>query len=734
MTIPTQDGFKIGAQGLPTVRATAPEMTDAGAQMTLAGRQAAETGDRLVQMQLKMAQEANELITDDALTRLKDAQMRLRNDPEAGYSRLLGRNALERPDGLSLTEEYDQMLSAFEQEIAAGLKNDAQRQAFARGANSIRHAFRQELSAHQLRQHRAFVGETAQSNLQSAANVFALADSREEEQAAFVRMMGNLQRLANIGGWDEATLEAKQREMLSDALNKRLDYLIDRGQLDEAEAVLGRYQNLNADLVLKSRGRIEQVRDDEAAEYFGAALAQAMDGQGGAVEMGGGGRSVWQSEAANHHAMNGERGLNMDGMTTEQVMQVQARHRAPGGSTGAAGMMQIMPDNLKRGVEAGVIPRNMRWTRENQIRYVGSWLVFHKRGSQIGNYIAGKHDNLQEAQIGAAQEWAGFQDPRTGRSVYHGIQGNRASASADDVGRMLQGARAAYARAKQSGGNDEAARHAALQAMFSGAGGRQSVRLPAGMTAQQAEALIGRLPRNQREAARRAFQRQYGVLRRDREEREAAQTVEMMRLVEEAGGDVRAIPRSVWSGLEPQQRQRLYDFGDRVRSNRQGQAFREYEPAYWDLRLNPGKLEGMSEEQILAKGLEIGMDKARDLLHAKRAHEEAVRKGEVSGLKVQQSVVNDIARMYNINRGAMAKPEDIQRYYALAENVKAMAEQLQQQLGRPPTDKELVDAASESTANKILIERRWYWSDREVEEMKATNEEWEAAAKLKLGE
>lgn len=730
MTIPTQDGFKIGAQGLPTVRATAPEMADAGAQMTLAGRQAAETGDRLAQMQLQMAQEANELITDDALTRLKDAQMRLRNDPEAGYSRLLGRNALERPDGLSLTDEYDQMLSAFEQEIAAGLKNDAQRQAFAQGANSIRHAFRQELSAHQLRQHQAFVGETAQSNLQSAANVFALADSREEEQAAFMRMTDNLRRLGNIGGWDEATFEAKQREILSGALGKRLDYLIDRGQLDEAEAVLERYRNLNADLVLKSRDRIEQVRDDEAAEYFGAALAQAMDGQGGAVEIGRGGRSVWQSEAANHHAMNGERGLNMDGMTTEQVMQVQARHRAPGGSTGAAGMMQIMPDNLKRGVEAGVIPRNMRWTRENQIRYVGSWLVFHKRGSQIGNYIAGKHENLREAQIGAAQEWAGFQDPRTGRSVYHGIQGNRASASAEDVGRMLQGARAAYARAKQSGGSDEAARHAALQAMFSGSGGgRQSVRLPAGMTAQQAEALIGRLPRNQREAARRAFQRQYGVLRRDREEREAAQTVEMMRLVEEAGGDVRAIPRSVWSGLEPQQRQRLHDFGDRVRSNRQGQAFRENELVYWDLRLNPEKLKGMSENQIMAQGLSIGMDKAEDLVRAKRSHEEAVRKGEVSGLRVQQSVVNDIARMYKVKHGAQAKPEDLQRYYALAENVKALAWQLQQQLGRPPTNEELFEAARKMTAEKTVTERGWFrLLDTEQPTLTLTREERERAA------
>ncbi|MGF6147096.1 Uncharacterised protein [Kingella potus] len=97
-----------------------------------------------------------------------------------------------------------------------------------------------------------------------------------------------------------------------------------------------------------------------------------------------------------------------------------------------------------------------------------------------------------------------------------------------------------------------------------------------------------------------------------------------------------------------------------------------------------------------------------------------------NGWRDEADVVNDIARLYEVDRQT-----DAERYHALAENVQAMNDDLRLKLGREPSEQELLTEAKKMQAKKeIAIKAGWIWDDKE-KALKMTAAEQRAADELK---
>jgi hypothetical protein len=110
----------------------------------------------------------------------------------------------------------------------------------------------------------------------------------------------------------------------------------------------------------------------------------------------------------------------------------------------AFGKYQVIPATMREAVKALNLDPSQKITPELQEKIFNDYLISKKR-PQIGKYIRGESDDLVAAQLAAAREWASVADPRTGRSVYGGVGGNRASISAAQTAAALQRSRQQYA-------------------------------------------------------------------------------------------------------------------------------------------------------------------------------------------------------------------------------------------------------------------------------------------------
>ena len=504
---------------------------------------------------------------------------------------------------------------------------------------------------------------------------------------------------------------------------------LDNNDTARAQALLERFRPaMDAETAARLDKALQGQRDDEAAHDGAQAVINGVKDDGSidvVIPLGGstGKGGIFRAESASHHSMNGEKGLNFDSMTTADVQQAQKKHEGAGGATGAAGLFQIMPATLKEAVRKGKIPADMRWTRQNQINVVGAYLLFDKRADSVGAYLSGKSGNQHAAQEGMAAEFAGFKRP-SGSGAYDGVQGNRATVSADEVGAALDKAREAYRQALPRG--REAAQAAAAQALVSGGSAAKSFRLRAGDEAE-AERLVAAIkdPR-ERAVAQKALREGYSLFhaRQAQEKRDYADFQNGVREKLAMGGRLSASDRA---RLKPSDALELEKYAWAVRNGKEDALFQENRDDFFGYKMRPEELSSMSEAEVLNLETKFGAVKMRELWSDWKKVTEAKEKGGKAQPQVKAEVVNDVANLYKVDR-----KDDPERYHALTENVQKLNDDLRAIMGREPTEQELLAAAKRMQAEKeIEIGRRWWWSNPTVKELKMTAVEKLAAEKLK---
>ncbi|WP_315360796.1 hypothetical protein, partial [Neisseria bacilliformis] len=510
-----QDNFEVLPGAFSGVRFNAPQAGDAGAQASAFGRAASGAGESMAAFALKMQQEVNGTRAQAADNVLSAAYDELLYHPESGLLNQKGLNALQRDGGLSLNEEYGQALRAKYEEVSAGLGNDAQRELLRRSYEKLAAQLNTKAMAHASGEFRRFRTDTARSAVANRGNALANGwrddadvDGNARELAQAVLSLGQAE------GWDGEQVQAALREEGSRFFPQAVMNALDANDTARAQALLDRFRPLmGADAAARLEKALQGQRDEAAAFDGAQAVINGVHDDGSidvVIPLGGdsGKGGIFRAESASHHSMNGEKGLNFDAMTTADVQRAQKKHEGAGGATGAAGLFQVMPATLKEAVKKGKVPADMRWTRDNQINVLGTYLLFDKRGDSVGAYLSGKSSDRRAAQEGMAAEFAGFKRP-SGAGAYDGVQGNRATVSADEVGAALDKAREAYRQALPRG--REVAQAAAARALVSGGGTPKTFRLRAKDEAEAAAQVAAIKDPRERAVAQKALREGYSL-------------------------------------------------------------------------------------------------------------------------------------------------------------------------------------------------------------------------------
>lgn len=239
--VPEYNGFQATPNTLPQTRLTAPNMPDVAGQQTQdMARGLMSAGGQVGQVALDLQREANKLKEDDALNQAVKA----RTDMQVEALQLRGRDALERPDGKSLPDEYSEKLQKQFEAIEQGLGNDAQKQAFRQQTAQIKNQFYGSLSGHMVEQKNVLRNETWEATITTASSQAGMlwGDKAMVEQSAGA-IRATVDEMAAANGWDDKIKQAKVAAAMSPMHAAVVQGMVDGDRVDLARA----YYEANAE-------------------------------------------------------------------------------------------------------------------------------------------------------------------------------------------------------------------------------------------------------------------------------------------------------------------------------------------------------------------------------------------------------------------------------------------------------------------------------------------------------
>jgi soluble lytic murein transglycosylase len=112
--------------------------------------------------------DANQSRVDDALNQLRETELDLTYGKDEGYTYLKGVQALQRPDGKPLSDEYLEKIKTRANDIESSLSNDKQKAAFRVRSNERLTQFRGNLMNYEGQENRNYEVSVAQGTIASA--------------------------------------------------------------------------------------------------------------------------------------------------------------------------------------------------------------------------------------------------------------------------------------------------------------------------------------------------------------------------------------------------------------------------------------------------------------------------------------------------------------------------------------------------------------------------------------
>ena len=273
--VPTVDAFQAASTPQPQARFDAPAMPDvAGRQAQQLGGATLQLGGEAARIANDMAAQANQERIDGAMVQFmgQDTQLRV----EA--LQLQGRNALDRPDGKSLDEEFGQRLDTAARDIADKLGNDAQRRAFMSQAAQARIKFRASIASHMVSQSAVVQKEDFRAGVSVAQNRGALlwgdAEALQQSNDAIVSLVD---QQAAKEGWSPAQRDAALVEAQSPLHLGALKGMLQGGQPQLAQQYLSEH---SASMSLQARAMAQDMVKGQAALDKAQTFADDVIGRG----------------------------------------------------------------------------------------------------------------------------------------------------------------------------------------------------------------------------------------------------------------------------------------------------------------------------------------------------------------------------------------------------------------------------------------------------------------------
>ena len=283
-TVPRIDAPQVSSGGPSNARFDAPQSQNYAARQGVQMGQAMEAaGAEASRIAADMQAQANQLRFDDAINQVKEEQLRLTYDKDAGYSSLKGINALQRPDGKPLKAEYGDLLKKRIGEIGASLGNDAQKAAFDKASANILTGFVGQVDSHESSEFKTYGLSVSEGVQATAKRDIALNWSKPEAiDAAVERIRAEAYRQGQLLGKSAEWQEAAARKMASDGHKLAVLSALENNNPAYADTYLKKYAGqMEADDIMTVRGHITGQMDaqvaigaaDEAVKQFAPRMA-----------------------------------------------------------------------------------------------------------------------------------------------------------------------------------------------------------------------------------------------------------------------------------------------------------------------------------------------------------------------------------------------------------------------------------------------------------------------------
>lgn len=261
--VPTYDNLRTSVAPMPGPQVG--PMDGPARQSAQFGEAVGRAGGALQSIMLDEQQRADQTRIADAMNQAVAARLRLTHDQADGYTRLVGRNALERPDGKGLDEEYAGRLKGEIDAIDAGLGNDQQRRVFRQQAGQMLVQFSADVAQYRNRQHTAYQISTAEGTIATARDMASLESGNPEAVAqAQGAIKAAVYELGRLHGWSAQEVTAKTVEQLSPMHASVVASSVDGGRLDYARQYM---DQVKAELTPQARqhlGKVIEAGDFEA--------------------------------------------------------------------------------------------------------------------------------------------------------------------------------------------------------------------------------------------------------------------------------------------------------------------------------------------------------------------------------------------------------------------------------------------------------------------------------------
>lgn len=382
------DGPQVAQNTLPQVSlqgAQAAQVRDvAGQQAQQLGQSMQRAGRGLGAIAEDAERQANQLIVNDALDKVKNASLDLAYDPQAGFTNLKGSQALYRPDDKSLEDEYGEKLQQVISDASSGLKNDAQRQAFAMNANDILTSFRGQAMRHVSEEYKIYGVSNAQGMQSTAMRDISLNWNNPQAVASAVeRIKAASYTEMRLGGKSPEWQQARARDLTSAAHKTAILSALQANDAGYADAYLRKFSgDMNADDILAVHGQITKEVDGRLG------LAAASDAVSGTP------LRVGDAVRAFNVAVQAESGGK----------QFDADGQPLTSSKGAVGIAQVMPATAPEAAKlAGVEWDEDRYRNDPDYNKTLGLAYFQKQLQSFGGDLA-KAYAAYNAGPGATQE------------------------------------------------------------------------------------------------------------------------------------------------------------------------------------------------------------------------------------------------------------------------------------------------------------------------------------------
>nr|DAW52661.1 MAG TPA: putative lysin [Caudoviricetes sp.] len=686
MRVPTSNEFSVGVANAPSANFAAPNLPDVGVEVTRAGNQAFSAGQEVVNAQMKMLAEMNELATDNALAQVKAFEQDLRVNPNNGYENLRGENALNRPNGQSLVDEYDGYLMEHANAIKDTLKNDVQKALFTQRLDGIRQTLRNKTGEHLLTEGRKWKDTSLNTQIELAANSFSLSTTDEERDAAIDRAISAAKGLQDLYGWDSETMQKKVMDASDKAISQVIDDKIDKGDYAEARRLAIQYGAFaHGETVVKARQKIEQAYQDQIIEdatanfkpgdtiripvNINSAQAQTGNPVQDTVSRIIGAESGGKTTAKNKKSSAEGLGQFID--STWLYMVKKHRPDIAKGKTNAQILALKTNGELSREMTTRYVEENAALLKKHGFPVnIRNLYVMHFLGSGEGPKLLRADPNQPVSSFISAQS----------------INANQKVLSGKTAQQVLDWAARAMKVGKDIGG------------------GTSYVSIPTGDPVAMEKA-IRQLPKNQQASVRANINHQISAYKEAEEQRKSQRDNAIAGIIETSGGNVQSVPRSAWAALTPEERRKFTEFGQSIKTSNEKELQDRYVDDYLIMQ-NPDVLSKMSEDSIIALRPKLGRSWTESLLGKKQSIEKkGIQHAKLSNLRFNETLRQE----FDIDPDKTGKSNEQKRQIAIIRyNSDRAIEAEEKRIGREMSEDEKVATIRKLAAATVVTERGWF--------------------------